>query len=78
MDHIEQATRLKRAINEARVNLLFSSECITEDELTFRRDTLVGILIIADQETKALIENWTDAKKAKASPKMTCSVHHDM
>lgn len=59
MNHKEQARRLKRAIKEAKVELLFGSECINESELVFRRDTLVGILTIAHQEMKALIENWT-------------------
>ncbi len=61
MDHIEQATRLRQAIHEAKVDLIFAGQCLHEDELKFRHDALVGVLTIAYQDMNALIENWKTA-----------------
>jgi len=62
MNHIEEAQKLVEKINDALSAIKYNKKDYKESEVTFRLDSIEGMLIIARNDANDMLQFWKEEK----------------
>jgi len=62
MNHIEEAQKLVEKINDALSAIKYNEKDYKESEVTFRLDSIEGMLIIARNDANNMWQSWKEEK----------------